>query len=173
MLRLREATPEDTEAIVAATEAGWLHGYAEIVAPQRLARLPVERWRHEVGVGLRRPRGDAFTLVAEMEGEFAGYCFVAAPSRHRELGPAQAELVALYVMPERWGQGAGGALIESAMERVAALGYEGAFLWAFAGNERAISFYEAHGWEPDGERKLHPEAGAAALRFRKRLQSAQ
>lgn len=173
MLRLREATPEDIEAIVAATEAGWLHGYRDIVAPQRLAGLPVERWRHEVSVGLRRPRGDAFTLIAEMDGEFAGYCFVAAPSRQGELGPSQAELVALYVIPGRWGHGAGGALLEAAMDRVAALGYEGAFLWTFAENERAICFYEAHGWEPDGERKRHSEAGAVALRFRKGLQSAQ
>ena len=38
-------------------------------------------------VGLRRPVEDAFTYVAEIDGGFAGYCFVAAPSREPELGP--------------------------------------------------------------------------------------
>ena len=90
---VREATPDDTGAIVSVTVAGWRTAYRDIVAPEKLADLPIDRWRHEIGVGLRRPVDDAFTYVAEIDGAFAGYCCVAAPARDSDLAPDVAELV--------------------------------------------------------------------------------
>jgi ribosomal protein S18 acetylase RimI-like enzyme len=165
-VRVREATPDDTEAIVAVTAMGWRTAYRDIVAPERLADLPVARWRHEIQVGLLRPVDDAFSYVAEIDGEFAGYCFVAAPSRESGLGPNAAELVAIYVEPDRWRQGAGEALMNAAMLRLAGLPYEEVVLWTFKENAPAIAFYERHGWSRDGEEKVHPRAQAVAIRFR-------
>ena len=167
-VRVREATPDDTDAIVAVTVAGWRTAYREIVAQERLADLPVARWRHEVHVGLRRPVEDAFSYVAEIDGEFAGYCFVAAPSREAELGPNVAELVAIYVAPDRWRQGAGAALMRAAMDRLSKLPYDEVFLWTFKENASAIAFYERHGWRADGDEKVHPRSQAVAVRFRRR-----
>jgi GNAT superfamily N-acetyltransferase len=166
-VRVRKATPDDTDAIVAVTAAGWRTAYGGIVAPDRLADLPLERWHHEVHVGLRRPVGDAFTYVAEIDGQFAGYCFVAAPSREPDLGPNVAELVAIYVEPDRWGQGAGTALMRAAMDHLAELPYEEVILWTFKENGPAIAFYEREGWKADGEQKVHPRSQAAAIRFRR------
>ena len=149
------------------TVAGWREGYRDIVAPDKLAELPVERWRHEVGVGLRRPVADAFTYAAEIEGTFAGYCYVAAPSRESDLGPEFAELVAMYVEPDRWRSGAGTALMEAALERLSTLPYRQAVLWTFKENERAIAFYERHGWRPDGAEKIHGRTGERAVRYRR------
>ena len=149
------------------TVAGWRTGYRGIVAPERLADLPVERWRHEIGVGLRRPVADAFTYVAEIDGVFSGYCYVAAPSREADLGPEAAELVAMYVDPEHWRQGAGKALMGAALERLAALPYTEAVLWTFKKNDRAIAFYERNGWRPDGAEKIHPRSGEPAVRLRR------
>lgn len=165
-VRVREAIPEDTDAIVAVTAAGWRTAYRDIVTPDRLADLPIARWHHEVHVGLRRPLGDAFSYVAEINGGFAGYCFVAAPCREQDLGQNVAELVAIYVEPDRWGQGAGGALMRAAMERLAGLPYDEAVLWTFKDNVPAIAFYECHGWRADGEEKVHPRTQAVAIRFR-------
>jgi ribosomal protein S18 acetylase RimI-like enzyme len=149
------------------TAAGWRAGYREIVAPEKLAELPVERWRHEVGVGLKRPIGDAFTYVAEIDGSFAGYCYVAAPSGEADMGPEAAELVAMYVDPEHWRQGAGEALMRAAMERLSGLPYTEAVLWTFKENARAIAFYERHGWRPDGSEKIHSRTGEPAARYRR------
>jgi GNAT superfamily N-acetyltransferase len=171
-VRVREATPVDTDAIVAVTAAGWRTAYRDIVAPDKLAELPVARWRHEVHVGLRRPVEDAFSYVAEINGEFAGYCFVAAPSREPDLGTNAAELVAIYVEPERWGQGAGAALMRAAMERLSHLPYNEVVLWTFKENEPAIAFYERHGWKADGDQKVHPRTQAVAIRFRRRTPAA-
>ena len=166
-LRVREAIPEDTEAIVSVTAAGWRIGYRDIVDAEQLGDLPTERWRHEVGVGLRRPIADAFTFVAELDGEFAGYCYVAAPSRDADLGDDVAELAAMYVDPARWGQGTGQALMDAALDRLAALPYVEAVLWTFKENGRAIAFYERHGWRPDGAEKIHARSQAPAARYRR------
>jgi GNAT superfamily N-acetyltransferase len=165
-VRVREANPDDTDAIVDVTAAGWRTAYRDIVAQEKLADLPLARWRHEVHVGLRRPVDDAFSYVAEIDGAFAGYCFVAAPSREPDLGPSVAELVAIYVEPDRWGQGAGTALMRAALERLAELPYDEVILWTFKENAPAIAFYERHGWKADGDQKVHPRSEAVAIRFR-------
>jgi GNAT superfamily N-acetyltransferase len=127
----------------------------------------VERWRHEVGVGLRRPVEDAFTCVAEIEGKFAGYCYVAAPTRDGGLGREVAEVAAMYVRPEHWRAGAGSALMEAALERLGGLPYSDVVLWTFKENGRAIGFYERHGWRADGAEKVHPRTGEPAMRMRR------
>ena len=149
------------------TVAGWRVAYRDIVAPGRLADLPVERWRSEVSVGLRRPVADAFTYVAEIDRAFAGYCYVAAPSREPDLSERTAELVAIYIDPDHWRQGAGDALMAAAMERLAGLPYDEVVLWTFRENGRAIAFYERQGWQADGEQKVHARSGEPAIRLRR------
>jgi GNAT superfamily N-acetyltransferase len=149
------------------TVAGWRAGYRDIVSPDRLAHLPTDRWRHEIGVGLRRPVEDAFTYVAEIDGEFAGYCYVAAPSKESDLGREAAELGALYVDPGHWREGAGEALVRAALERLAGLPYNQVVLWTFRQNAPAIALYERYGWQPDGAEKIHARSGEPAVRFRR------
>ena len=167
MIEVREATPEDTEAIVSVTEAGWREGYREIVDRTKLGELPADRWRHEVGVGLRRPVGDAFTYVAEVDGAFAGYCFVAAPGRDADLGPEVAEVVAMYVDPSQWRRGIGAALMSESIKRLQRLPYDEAVLWTFRENARAIAFYERFAWQADGAEKIHSRSGEPAIRMRR------
>jgi GNAT superfamily N-acetyltransferase len=151
------------------TAAGWRAAYRGIVSPEKLADLPIDRWQHEVSVGLRRPIEDAFTYVAEADGEFAGYCYVAAPTREAELGPDVAELVAMYVDPGHWREGVGTALMNAAIDRLAKLPYREAILWTFDQNERAVAFYERHGWRKDGGEKIHQRSGEPAIRMRRPL----
>jgi ribosomal protein S18 acetylase RimI-like enzyme len=149
------------------TVAGWRAGYREIVDADRLANLPIERWRHEIGVGLRRPVDDAFTHVAEFDGDFAGYCYVAAPGKDADVGPEVAELGALYVDPAQWRKGAADALVRVTLERLAALRYEEVVLWTFHQNAPAIALYERHGWRRDGAEKIHERSGKPVVRFRR------
>jgi ribosomal protein S18 acetylase RimI-like enzyme len=169
-VRVREAIPDDTDAMVDVTVAGWRTAYRDIVAQEHLADLPIARWRHEVHVGLLRPVDDAFSYVAEIDGRFAGYCFVAAPTIEPDLASDVAELVAIYVDPGRWRQGAGNALMRAALERLAGLPYGEVVLWTFKENAPAIAFYERHGWTPDGSQKVHPRAQAVAVRYRRQAQ---
>ncbi len=149
------------------TAAAWRAAYVSFVSREKLAQLPIERWRHEIGVGLRRPVDDAFTYVAEIDEAFAGYCYVAAPSLEPDVGPDVAELVAMYVDPDRWGQGAGNALMAASLERLAGLPYAEVVLWTFKENAPAIAFYQRHGWLPDRTEKIHPRTGNPAVRYRR------
>jgi GNAT superfamily N-acetyltransferase len=107
--------------------------------------------------------------VAEIDGRFAGYCYVAAPSREPDEGPEVAELVAMYVQPGHWRQGAGAALMNAAIERLSGLPYTEAVLWTFEENERAVAFYERFGWKADGTEKIHERSGEPAIRMRRAL----
>jgi GNAT superfamily N-acetyltransferase len=151
------------------TAEGWRTAYQGIVSPEKLAELPIERWSHEIRVGLRRPVEDAFTYVAEIDGEFAGYCYVAAPTKEPDLGRDVAELGAMYIDPGHWREGIGQALMEAALSRLAELLYAEAILWTFEQNERAVSFYERHGWARDGAARIHARSGEPAIRMRRGL----
>jgi len=61
-----------------------------------------------------------------------------------------AELFAIYVLPEHWGTGVGRTLIESGEEELRTLGHEEAILWVLDDNPRARRFYELAGWSVDG-----------------------
>jgi ribosomal protein S18 acetylase RimI-like enzyme len=60
------------------------------------------------------------------------------------------EIYALYVDPGRYEAGVGRTLMAHARRRLKEQGLEAAVLWVLLGNERAASFYEREGWEPDG-----------------------
>jgi ribosomal protein S18 acetylase RimI-like enzyme len=78
-----------------------------------------------------------------------------------------AELVAIYVDPDQWRSGAGTALMDAAAQRLAGLPYSEVVLWTFAGNHRAIAFYERHGWRADGAEKIHARSDSRAVRYRR------
>ncbi len=165
MVQVRDAKLDDTEAIVSVTAAGWRETYAGIVPPERLADLPVERWRHEVSVGLRRPDADAFTLVAEDGEQIVGYSYVMAPGRDGDLTAQAAEIVGMYIRPDRWRQGVGTTLMSATFERLRDLGYTEAVLWVFPENRGARRFYKRHGFSPDGSERYHPVADIQAIRL--------
>ncbi len=173
MVGVREGELGDAEAIVQLTAAGWRTAYRGIVEPERIAELPISAWRHDVRTGLRSPVADAFTRIAEIDGQIAGYCYVAAPGRDQPEGSPIAELVAIYVAPERWRQGIGRALMESAAAEARRLGYGELILWTFDDNARAKAFYVALGWSPDGAARPHEASGAPTVRLRRVLQQAE
>src|SRR5262245_44824232 len=121
---VRDAVEADAEAMVELTAGGWRQAYRGMVPDAYIEKLPISGWRHDISSGLRKPRLDAFSLIAEVDGETAGYCFVAAPGRHDPEDSKHAELVALYVNQRHWRQGVGRLLAERAVDRTRELGYE-------------------------------------------------
>jgi ribosomal protein S18 acetylase RimI-like enzyme len=169
MIRVREASPIDTEAIVQVTAAGWRAAYPGIVPARHLRDLPIATWRHDIRTGLRSPAGDSFTRIADLDGVVAGYCYVAAPAGDESEGPRVAELVAIYVEPAFWRSGIGTELADAAMAEARRRSYEEMVLWTFEGNRRALGFYEALGWRSDGVQRPHRATGVRTVRLRRRL----
>lgn len=63
------------------------------------------------------------------------------------------ELRGLYVVPEEWGTGVAGALLDAGVNDMRELGASSAILWVVEQNARARRFYERVGWAADGETK--------------------
>jgi GNAT superfamily N-acetyltransferase len=170
MIEVREAVVDDAEEMARVNAAGWREGYRGIVPGERLDHLPEADWRRQMTAGLRNPRLDAFTRIAKLDGELAGYCFVAAPGREEPDDSPLVELVAMYVFKRFWRQGVGTALMERAIAQARSFGrYEEIFLWTFEKNDRAISFYRRHGFEADGARKPFVPIGTPTVRMRRTL----
>lgn len=91
------------------------------------------------------------TIVAAEDGVILGFA-TTMPSRDADL-PEHGELCALYVDPDRWGQGIGMALIATARANLLALGFRNALLWVLVGNTRAERFYRIDQWVADGRRR--------------------
>ncbi|MBQ8237677.1 MAG: GNAT family N-acetyltransferase [Oscillospiraceae bacterium] len=70
------------------------------------------------------------------------------------------EIKKLFVEPALQGRSIGGKLLDHA---VAVL--EARFLWALEKNEKAIAFYERHGFRPTGDRKYEEDTTEFLIRL--------
>ena len=131
MGRVRSATLVDVDAIAAVHRLSRADYYG-LPADENDDRAAM--WEHFLGEPNRS------TFVAETSGKV-----VAVMSTHRSADPdAAVELTAIYVHPEHFGEGIGSALYKVFDdERMAD---ESAVLEVWAGNRRAIAFYERRGW---------------------------
>ena len=162
-MNVRPARPEDAAAIAAVHVRTWQVAYEHVFGADRLAALDeqlpvrVERWqrllREEVGV-----------WVAEDDGRIVGFAGI-GPSRD---AGGEGELYSIYVLPEAWGSGAGGALMAAARDALLAA-YPVSILWVLDDNPRARRFYEREGWAADGGRKTDTFLGVEVTEVRYRL----
>ena len=67
------------------------------------------------------------------------------------------ELTGLYVDPHAWGRGIGSRLYEAFETKWLATNSATAVLEVWSENDRAIRFYTARGWYPDGNARPAPE----------------
>lgn len=75
------------------------------------------------------------------------------------------ELFSLYVLPEFWGNGVGGALHAEFVAARQASGIAPGVLEVWDKNSRAIRFYERNGWQPtDASRVVRAELGEFTFR---------
>jgi ribosomal protein S18 acetylase RimI-like enzyme len=158
VLTVRTATLDDAGDIVRINVDGWRKAYAGIVPDDVLASLDVgtriARYRHRMG----KPSQFESLIVVDAE-RTVGYTSV-GPYRigqHESvLSHRIGEVVAIYVDPPQWGTGAGRALMDAALDRLAARGFASVRLWVLADNARARRFYERAGFAADGTRGSYP-----------------
>jgi len=94
--------------------------------------------RRELAFFIQRKRG--FTLVAEPEGEIAGFVVVEY-DRH-----GQGHVITIDVLPEARRSGLGSRLMAEAEERLLALKCSVVSLEAAVDNAAALAFYKRHGY---------------------------
>ena len=159
MTTVRLETPDDAEVVAALHARAWQKGYAGILPDDLLAALDpgvMAQRRREVLASTDRPHT---SMVAEHEGSIAGFVTF-GPYRVNQdmtnLEPEFGEILSIYVDPDRWGAGVGGAMMRTALHR---LKQPEVRLWVLAQNKQAQGFYRKHGLSPDGATALFRPRG--------------
>lgn len=149
---VRPATRDDADAIAEVHVASWRWAYEGQLPDDVLARLTVQdrsaMWRSVLD---EDPSDRIF--VADLDGRVVGFVSTGAPQGDAE--PGSGELHAIYLVREVVGTGVGRLLLARAQQALRDAGYERAFLWVLASNERARRFYENAGWTWDGTTSDH------------------
>jgi len=140
VISIRNARPGDEAGIVHVHDAAWRDAYLGIIPGRELERMIQRRgpkwWRQAILGGTR-------LTVLDFAGQIAGY---SSYGRNRMPQLAYAgEVFELYLAPEYQGMGLGRRMFSAARDDLAAHGYRSVVVWALAGNDRAVEFYEKLG----------------------------
>jgi ribosomal protein S18 acetylase RimI-like enzyme len=158
----RKATAQDAYGIAFVHVRSWQVAYRGHMPDEFLDGLDAEKranmWR-ELTL-----QPDKIVLVAEAsEGDIVGFSAL-SPSSDADASPNTAEVVAIYVHPEKWREGIGRALLSASLDQLRNCGYELVTLWVLEGNQRARSFYESFGFIQDGAIKDDDHWGSFSVR---------
>lgn len=149
-MNLRPAVPDDAMAVARVHVRAWQAAYRGLMPEDYLAGLRAEERAQRYDFANQDPARPR-TLVAVEADTVLGFA-TTSPARDEDAG-GQGELCALYVEPDCWGRGIGGALAVAARNDLYRLRFRTAVLWVAAGNARAERFYRADGWTRDGSQR--------------------
>lgn len=147
--RLEDA--DDVRDVARVNVSAWRAAYDGVVDDEVLAGLDSDPSTEQIAERLDAWRGEpGVFLVAEADGAVVGYAdFRWGEGTKAFVGDGEAGLKAIYVHPERWGNGFGTALLERGLEAlpddIRRVGLE-----TLAENEAAKRFYESRGFERTG-----------------------
>lgn len=130
---VRTAGMQDAQAIAGITVAGWRFAYAGLIPDKVLAGLSVEARAESVRKVIAEnavdAQSDTRVICASDSGEILGVCSFGTDREDASEG----EVYALYLSPTCVGQGLGKLLIQDAMARLSAVGFELVNLWGVRG----------------------------------------
>jgi GNAT superfamily N-acetyltransferase len=155
-MRPRWAKPGDAEYLAEFLVTSWQMAYEGILAKVFLAGLDrasrAAWWRRFVEGGGR-------VHVVGRPG--VGFCHVGGSD-----DPDWGEVFAIYVHPDRWGEGLGHDLFLAGEQTLREYGHDRALLWVLEGNDRGIRFYERHGWKAGKPIRLEDIGGVQVTELR-------
>ncbi|WP_166664171.1 GNAT family N-acetyltransferase [Actinophytocola oryzae] len=157
-MEIRLATPTDKAAaaevhIVARNT--YYEGHVDVAALDRRAAQLRAFYTEKLD------RFDRRLWCAEIDGDVVGMALT-GPSMDN-LGPWVGQLYQIHVRPDHWREGIGTALHRTCLDAWREAGVTVGVLEVWSNNERAQSFYESHGWRPDG----HSRPGKGETTYRR------
>jgi ribosomal protein S18 acetylase RimI-like enzyme len=145
-LNLREAGVDDTELIASIHTRSWASAYRGMLPDAYLDNaLPLERAKHWQTRMKDIASGAGCVLIAESNGEPAGFVCVEAPDQS-----GSALIDNLHALPAFRGCGVGSVLLDAAAAWARARGARQMHLSVLEANTAAIGFYESRGWTRSG-----------------------
>ncbi len=152
---VRRATPDDAEAVVSIHYQAWLDAYLPIVEGLTEADIK-ERFHYDDVDGLKEHTATARERLASPETNTQMFLhvsediqvtdgFIVAGEKQKGEDKGKKMILALYVDPAAQGKGVGSHLMEAALKYMQADVNE-IELGVVSTNQKAISFYEKHGF---------------------------
>ena len=170
-MRARNSAIDDCAAVAAIHVQAWQTAYRGHMPDELLDRLSVPQ-RTELWRRLILQPGRVLLVADDPNGSVRGFCDL-IPSRDADAKSTTAEISAIYVSPDHWGQGIGQELLSAAMSRALGNGFSELTLWVLDANHRARRFYEKFGFVLDGGTKEEDRGSFVIreVRYRKPLQA--
>lgn len=151
---VRLANVQDASDIAAVQAAAWKDAFAGTLPAAVLDQLQgadaVERWRLAV---LDPPSPRHRLLVALAGTDVVGFVALGPASDPDSDGRADAEVLAVGVLPDRAGQGHGSRLVNAGVDHLRDDGFTRAHVWLTDTDQALRQFLEAAGWADDGARR--------------------
>jgi ribosomal protein S18 acetylase RimI-like enzyme len=149
-------TLEDLDELGRVHVQVWREAYAGLLPADYLASLDEtsgpKRWRERFG-----SNADLGWWIARDDDGIVGMV-TAGPARDDD-APLPFELYAINLLRRTHGSGLADELM------AVAVGDRPTYLWVLEGNDRAIAFYERHGFVDEGGRKSEPDTGVLEIRM--------
>ncbi|ELZ38630.1 GNAT family N-acetyltransferase [Halorubrum tebenquichense] len=142
-------TDEDLRELIRAHGRSWRAAYDGILPDPALDEMTVEPASEDVEEWADRLDGDdSAVFVAVVDGAVRGFADVrwGADNTKSFVGEGEAGVKAIYVHPDRWGEGVGSALLDRGLDALPDR-VERVRLEALADNDVGARFYEARGFE--------------------------
>jgi ribosomal protein S18 acetylase RimI-like enzyme len=141
---VRDATGADVVRIRGVAQEAWQAAYAAFLTPGQCRRALDEHYPAEALERAIDELDEFHLLVAERDGEVVGFA-----STERTWAD-EAELYALYVHPDHWGEGVGVALLAEVEARVDE-DVDRLACSVFVENYAGVGFFDSQGFERLGE----------------------
>jgi ribosomal protein S18 acetylase RimI-like enzyme len=169
---VRCARSDDAGRIAEIHVRSWQRGYQGLIPQAYLdgldPALRVARWSQALTEADWSQGGTL--VVADHRDVMLGFA-TAQASRDDDAHASVAEIWAIYVAPDAYGQGYGRELMTASLDYLTQLAYAQVTLWVLDTNERARRFYEAAGFRADGAVKVDDSRGfpLREVRYRRPL----
>jgi GNAT superfamily N-acetyltransferase len=150
-LTIRKLEPADIPAVAEVVVVAWQTAYRNILPETLLDNLSITQ--AEEGWSERIKDPTTATLVADVDGCAVGFVRFGASRDTGDDPRLVGENYAIYIHPDKWGLGAGSALLRSAIEELRRSNYKEVTLWTLRDNLPARAFYEKAGLVLDGATK--------------------
>ena len=147
-IKYRRGTTADAQRVADVFQQSFIDTFGHLYRPEDLesflATKTADQFRDELA-------DDAFEFVlAEEDGELAGYVKLGPPGLPVETPPETVELCQLYVLKPWHGGGVAKGLMQHALDFVHRQSARHIQLSVYIDNHRALRFYERYGFQPVG-----------------------
>jgi len=148
-MEIRDATPDDIEGIQQVARDSLTASYGHVLDEQ-LIENAVDNWYDEEGLRDDLAAGDTVFLVAEDDGDLAGFAQSYVLENRESIG----EIDWLHVSPDYRGHGLGTDLLRRCEELLVAHGVDRIEGRVLVENAAGADFYEDHGFSKAGDRDV-------------------